>query len=111
METNSFEEKSLQLYKKSFLDKSYLSQKLDINTVEKLPIQSLLQKAIVKEAALPLEKFPPDEKFRNEVTLPSAGTTEEFLEELSTEHLTLDENMMLRENLVAQEQYTRGGQF
>lgn len=103
--------KSLQLYKKSFLDKSYLSQKFDINTVEKLPIQSLLQKAIVKEAALPLKKFPPDEKFRDEVTLPSAGTTEEFLEELSTEHLTLDENMMLRENLVAQEQYTGGGQF
>lgn len=103
--------KSLQLYKKSFIDKSYLSKKFDINTVEKLPIQSLLQKAIVKEAALPLKEFPPDSKFRNEVTLPTVGTTEDFLVELSVGQLALDENMMLEENLRLQGAYTRGGQF
>jgi len=103
--------KSLQLYRKNFLDKSHLSKKYDIESVDKLPLQSILQKAIVKETALPLKEVPPDLRFHNEVPLPPDGTTDDFLDKLSLEQLQFDENTMLQENLRVQEAYTRGGQL
>jgi len=103
--------KSLQLYRKNFLDKSHLSKKYDIESVDKLPLQSILQKAIVKETALPLKEVPPDLRFHNEVPLPPDGTTDDFLDKLSLERLQFDENTMLQENLRVQEAYTRGGQL
>ena len=95
--------KSLQLYKKNFVEKSYLSQKFDTNVIAELPVQSLLQKAIVKEAVVPIKQIPPDTRFETEVEIPTNELCGQFLADMNTGFLANDENAILQNEIVAQQ--------